>query len=141
MKRLKAVSIQSIIIGSVITGVIALSGLAALWPSVEKSKIYTIAETLDEQDAYIVSQIEFDYKNILTLHVSGDGDEDYLDELIGSGQISSLPYNLFKSPDSLVWEIRAVLTNGTPEFYWYLDTSDSDDLALILSGREYRGML
>lgn len=141
MKKIKGISVQSIIVGSVITGIIALSGLAALWPSVEKAKIYTIAETLDEQDAYITSQLEFDYGKILTSHASGDGDEDYLDELISIGQISEIPVWLFQDPSALVWEIRAVFTNGKPEFYHLLDSSNEDDLKLILSGINHRGIL
>lgn len=141
MKKLKAVSVQSIIIGSVITGVIALAGLAALWPSVEKAKIYTIAETLDEHDAYIVSQLEFDYGKILTSHAAGDGDEDYLDELIDVGQVSNIPYFMFQDPDNLVWEIRAVFVNGSPKFYFYFDSTNADDLELLLQGREHRGFL
>lgn len=140
-KKLKGVSVQSIIISSVIVGVIAASGLAALWPSVEKAKIYIVAETLDEQDAYLVSQLEADYDRILTLHASGDGDGDYLDELIEAGQISNVPYNLFQDPEILEWEIRATFTNGKPEFYHYLNSTNADDLSLILNGINHRGIL
>jgi hypothetical protein len=58
MKKIKGVSVQSIIIGSVITGVIAGSGLAALWPSVEKSKINSERTTINEVSNALVGAME-----------------------------------------------------------------------------------
>lgn len=141
MKKTKGFSVQSIIIGSVITGVIALAGLAYMWDSVEKSKIYIVAQSIDEQDAYIVSRGEFDYNPILSLHASGDGDEDYLDELMEQGLVSKLPIKFFKEPSALTWEIRAVMVDGKPNFYHFLDSTNEDDLELLTSAIKLRGLM
>jgi hypothetical protein len=143
MNKIKGVSVQSIIIGSVITGVIALAGLAALWPSVEKAKVYVIAETLDEQDAYFTSQLEFDYKDVYKSHAAyDDGDDDYLDELITAGQISALPTNLFERPDLLTWEIKLTHdANGRPVFYRETDSTHGPDLDLLTASTAHRGYI
>ncbi len=58
MKKIKGVSVQSIIIGSVITGVIAGAGLAAMWPSVEKSKINAERVTINEISNALMGTME-----------------------------------------------------------------------------------
>jgi hypothetical protein len=47
-KKTKGVSVQSIIIGSIILGVIAGAGIAAMWPSVEKAKVVSEKSTIGE---------------------------------------------------------------------------------------------
>jgi hypothetical protein len=141
--KIKGVSVQSIIVGSVITGVIAAAGLAALWPSVEKSKVYIIAETYDEQDAFITSQLEYDYSAIYKAHDAyDDGDDDYLDELITAGLVSNLPHNLFQKPELLTWEIRLMFdSDGRPAFYRFTDSTHPDDLELLTNSINHRGYL
>jgi hypothetical protein len=56
--KIKGVSVQSIIIGSVITGVIAAAGLAALWPSVEKAKINAERVSINEVSNALTSTME-----------------------------------------------------------------------------------
>jgi hypothetical protein len=56
--KVKGVSVQSIIIGSVITGVIAGAGLAAMWPSVEKSKINAERVTINEVSNALMGAME-----------------------------------------------------------------------------------
>lgn len=58
MKKIKGVSVQSIVIGSVITGVVAGAGLAALWPSVEKSKINAERSTINEVSNALAGTME-----------------------------------------------------------------------------------
>ncbi len=81
----KAMSVQSIIIGSVIAGVIAASGLAMLWPAVDAGKVTSELTTLSEINVQINS--EFSSK--------GMGSTNNANSLIGIVDKLSLP-NDFK---------------------------------------------
>lgn len=141
MKKIKGVSVQSMVIGSIITGIIASAALAFLWGSVEKSKVYTIAETLDEQHAFIVSDAENNYETIFNANLEGNNDYNYLDDLIRIGKISKPPLDFFVSKN-IEWEIRMVNDSGLyPNFYIYLNSDMQEDLDLFEKAINHHGYL
>lgn len=140
MKKVRGVSTQSIIIGAVIVGVIAASGLAYMWDSVEKSKINVVAETMDEQHAFLIKEAEVSFGNMRAAHLLGDGDEDYLDEVVGKGWVSKPPYDFFDG--NVIWEIRMINEGGLyPLYYIHVNSDSESDLKLIKAAVDKRGYI
>jgi len=140
-KKIKGVSTQSIIIGAIITAVIAASGLVLIWPSVDKSKVNIIAETLDEQHAFLVHDAAQNFKTLYSSQKQSftDGDADYLDELVKMGAVSYPPFKFFHSKN-VIWEIRQVNDFGIkPNFYIHLSSDDVEDQAMIDKALKQRG--
>jgi len=137
--KIQATSVQSIIIGSVISGVIASAGIAMLWPSVDSAKIKSIASHMKSQMLYVNVNAGHNFKKIEDIYNSAisDGDDDYLDELSLTGELKDIPKDIFESPDKLTWEIRKVTEDGYKKmFYIHIESEDTKDNNLIIKAIE-----
>ncbi len=128
MKKIKGVSTQSMIIGSVIVGVIATAGLSYMWKSSEESMINTGAQTVKEQILYIESHRHNSFDTLEKWHKAGDGDEDYLDEIILNSGLSRVQIEkIFRDPQAK-WEIRQVNDQTfNKTFYVHIESNHDDD--------------
>jgi hypothetical protein len=124
LKKTKGVSVQSIIIGSIVLGVIAGAGIAAMWPSVEKAKHSTISTHIKSQMEYVTAALGDNFQRLKDTHASLDnGDTDYLDELAKAGELKLPPINYFAGNAS--WEINRVVEDGYKEMFFITFTSDN----------------
>ena len=127
-KKLKGFSMQSIIIGSVIVGVIAMAGIAYSWYSAEESRINMASQTVKEQILFIESHRHNSFSTLEAWHKAGDGDEDYLDEIILNSGLSQVETKkIFRDPSAL-WEIRQVNDQTfNKTFFIHIETNYDDD--------------
>jgi len=140
-KKLKGMSIQSMIVAGIIGAVMAAVAISLLWSSLERQKVSGIAsslvaqyEALDLQEAsrfVELEEIEEKYS---------DGDIDYLDEMIKARLIKFDPSNYFNDPNA-VWEIRRLVKGDSfPVYYIYIESSDPIDMERVREAYEIAGI-
>jgi hypothetical protein len=140
--KLKGSSTQSIIVGSIIAGIIAAAGLAYMWDSAEKSRINVAVQTVKEQMLFLESQRDTSFSLLEKWHSTGDGDEDYLDEIVSNDGLSIVNISkIFKDPNA-TWEIRQVNDQTfNKTFYIHIESNIDDDYIFWSKVLKKLGML
>lgn len=144
-KKEKGYSLQSVIIGVVITGIISTVGVANLWPTAENSKVGVLASYLQEQQGYITTELKRGFGSLEDLNnpaLGGDDKiQDYLSDLISAGRVSNIPEELFIDPAALTWEVRSLSKGGNVRAYYiHISSTNKADNEMILKAIDIMGV-
>ena len=132
MKKLKGMSLPSMIVAGVLGAILAAVAISMMWQASEKQKVTGVASS-------IVSQMELmdvmrinnyaDMEKYNSTAGGGDNDTDYLDDLVRVG-LTKKPSGFFHS-DNYTWEIRKVDDDNVSFYYIYIDSDDEADKKII----------
>ena len=124
-RQVKAVSIQSILVGSVVAGVLASAGIATMWGSVDKTKT-TVMQSY-------INGLNLSLGEVKNTIKDTDGDQDYIDELRNQGLIEKDPKSVLSKPDQATYEIHKITRNGKVMFVLIMDSPVEEDKELMNS--------
>jgi len=139
MKKLKAMSMQTMVVAGVLGAILTAVAISRLWDATEKQKISSIASSIVSQNEALSVQRMDNYEKLADFHdVYGDGDADYMDELIAMHKISR-PGNFFEGKN-YVWEIRRAVVDNQELFYIYFDSDKEIDRDLFKKAMQTAGL-
>lgn len=134
-------SLHSVLVGTIVLGILTTIATVNLWPTVTKTKENVLASYFKEQQDFILRDVLMGQSVIEEVNSVGDPKSyDYLGDLISSGYVSALPLDVFERPDDLTWEIRGVKQGGPVKSYYifiestYVADQELIDAAILNSG-------
>ena len=127
LDKQKGYSIPGVLTAMMIVAIIGGATYSALWGSVDKAKINTIASLIKEQRSVFVKEPTYDYDAL-----NMNNDFDYLPEMVANGLLTAIPDDLFEEPAALTWQIRKNVLSGYKVIYYVVvNSTNANDKALI----------
>ncbi len=131
MKKIKAFTIQSILVGSVIMSIMTVTAISLLYPSIDKAKENLIKSKLMEQYSFISIEKDSGFKNILLVDQNNDSDNDILDELINSKFVSDIKDISFIDFTNTTWIIEKEIIGDNIKLAIKINSTNNETQKII----------
>lgn len=131
MKKIKAFTIQSILVGSVIMSIMTVTAISLLYPSINKAKENLIKSKLMEQYSFISIEKDSGFKNILLVDQNNDNDNDILDELINSKFVSNIKDISFIDFTNTTWIIEKEIIGDNIKLAIKINSTNNETQKII----------
>lgn len=131
MKKIKAFTIQSILVGSVIMSIMTVTVISLLYPSIDKAKENLIKSKLMEQYSFISIEKDSGFKNILLANQNNDSDNDILDELINSKFVSDIKDISFIDFTNTTWIIEKEIIGDNIKLAIKINSTNNETQKII----------
>lgn len=131
MKKIKAFTIQSILVGSVIMSIMTVTAISLLYPSIDKAKENLIKSKLMEQYSFISIEKDSGFKNILLANQNNDSDNDILDELINSKFVSDIKDISFIDFTNTTWIIEKEIIGDNIKLAIKINSTNNETQKII----------
>jgi type II secretory pathway pseudopilin PulG len=131
MKKIKAFTIQSILVGSVIMSIITVTAISLLYPSIDKAKENLIKSKLMEQYSFISNEKNSGFKNILLVDQNNDNDNDILDELINAKFVSNIKDISFIDFTNTTWIIEKEIIGDNIKLAIKINSTNNETQKII----------
>jgi Tfp pilus assembly protein PilE len=130
--KVKGYTVQNLIIGTIISSIIATAAFVNYWPSVENAKVNLVKSKVLEQISFLKSEQNNSFLKITSiLNSNGDGDDDILDELIQYNVLSSIPDEKILDKGQLTWIIQKNIVGDNYSFKLNISSTKKEDQELI----------
>lgn len=105
-KKIRAYSVQSIMLASIIMGILGVGAYSFIWPSIDLAKEVSISSHLKKQANLLLLDKKTNYLSIRnSVSLYGNSDGNYIDELVTNQYLDDIPLRIFSSPSDLIWKI------------------------------------
>jgi hypothetical protein len=131
LKKIKAFTIQSILVGSVIMSIMTVTAISLLYPSINKAKENLIKSKLMEQYSFISIEKDSGFKNILLVDQNNDNDNDILDELINSKFVSNIKDISFIDFTNTTWIIEKEIIGDNIKLAIKINSTNNETQKII----------